>query len=211
MTWAPPAPFSHFLCHFQPFTSNSWVEEEKKRETAWGKLWKQVQLPRLFKSFNSNWIQLLECQFGSCLVGRCSSSSSSSTLLLTGKQNSVTTPEGNGRKLRHYNHKSSQGRLHLSVYLNFCNNLRQMRNVSVFSWVYFPQKLWGVILFLLFVLRLLLTMSLASEIQVPRSPIHNPNPGHETLQLQFQLPAHKLYLCPNFIYKHSGRDCKLSV
>lgn len=31
--------------------------------------------------------------------------------------------------------RGSQGRLYLSVYLNFCNNLRQMRNVSVFSWV----------------------------------------------------------------------------
>jgi len=45
------------------------ASRNEKRETAWGKLWKQLQLPRLFKSFNSNSIQLLECQFGFRLVG----------------------------------------------------------------------------------------------------------------------------------------------
>lgn len=64
-----------------------------------------------------------------------------------------------------------------------------MRNVSVFSWVYFPQKLWGVILFLLFVLRLLLTMSPASEI--PRSPIRNPQsqPQHRPRNSTTSVPA----------------------
>lgn len=54
----------------------------------------------------------------------------------------------------------------LSVYLNFCNNLQQMRIVSVFGAARkreaTPQqqaKFWGAILLLLFVLRLLLTLS----------------------------------------------------
>lgn len=103
--------------------------------------------------------------------------------------------------------RGSQGRLYLSVYLNFCNNLRQMRNVSVFSWVkllyqphpmVFPAKLWDAISLLLFVLRLSLTLSPVPGLRNPM-PTASAAPGVQTL------PS------PNFICKHSGTDCKLSV
>lgn len=68
----------------------------------------------------------------------------------------------------------------LSVYLNFCNNLQQMRIVSVFGAARkreaTPQqqaKFWGAILLLLFVLRLLLTLStvfLPSSLSLCLSP-----------------------------------------
>jgi len=116
-----------------PISPNSGREKGKLL----GKLWKQLQLPRLFKSFNSNSIQLLECQFGFRLVGHhCSPLSPPShpeTCGSPGKTQSQhlrATSESSGTIIT----RGSQGRLYLSVYLNFCNNLRQMRNVSVFSW-----------------------------------------------------------------------------